>query len=96
MATNAQGTRPAGDSSDPLKTVPVPATPLVTPTNVGSVGVYDRDADGVDDLSRRRTSASLADDLPPAETRSNNSTFTWIISAIVLITLIYFILQWIF
>jgi len=102
MATNAPGTRPSGESNDPVRTGPTPVTPGVATPNlgtvgtVGSVGVYDQDVDGNNDSSVRRTPTSLADDPAPVGTRSGGSNFTWIIGVIVLILLIYFLLQWIF
>jgi hypothetical protein len=38
----------------------------------------------------------MVDDLPPAEVRSGGSLLTWVISAIVLILLVYFLLQFVF
>jgi len=104
MAKNAQGTQSTTETSDSLRTNATSTTPGVTTPNVGavgSVGVYDQDADGRDDSTMRSTSTSAmptsrANDGVPATTSSGGSTFTWIISAIVLIVLIYFLLQWIF
>jgi hypothetical protein len=99
MATNAPGTQPTGESNDPSRTGTTPVSPGVTTPNVGtvgSVGVYDQDVDGNNASSVRRTPTSLADDSAPIETRSGGPSFTWIIGAIVLILLIYFLWQWIF
>lgn len=92
MATNVQSTRPTSRSNDPAG---VETTPVVTPTSVGGVAVYDRDADTTTNPSLH-PSAALADDLPPAEVKSSTSMLTWIIGAIVLILLVYFLLQFIF
>jgi hypothetical protein len=92
MATNVQSTRPSSRSSD-LAGVDTKPTPVVTSTGVGGVAVYDRD---VDSTRRPTPSASMVDDLPPAAVRSSGSLLTWIISAVVLILLVYFLLQFIF
>jgi hypothetical protein len=92
MATNIQSTtRPSGLPSDPAVVEP---TPVVTPAGVSGVAVYDREADSTDASLHQPT--SMASDLPPAEVRSTGSMLTWIISAIVLILLVYFLLQFIF
>jgi hypothetical protein len=94
MATNIQGTRQTSRSNDRPE---VDTTPLVTPTAAGGVAVYDRDADTTTHPSLHASpSATLAEDLPPAEVRSGGSLLTWIISAIVLILLVYFLLQFVF
>jgi hypothetical protein len=90
MATNVQSTRPASRSTDPAGVETTP-TPVVTPAGVGGVAVYDRDLD-----TTTRPSASMVDDLPPAGVRSSGSILTWVISAIVLILLVYFLLQFVF
>jgi len=90
MATNAQGTRSTNRTVD---TTVVDGTPSVTTTGVGSVAVYDHDADTTVDTTRRTTMAS---DPMPVETRSTGSVMSWIIGAIVLILIAYFILQVIF
>lgn len=91
MATNIQSTtRPSGRPNDPTAVEP---TPVVTPTGSG-VAVYDRDPDATN--SSVHPSSSMASDLPPAEVRSSGSMLTWIISAIVLILLVYFLLQFVF
>jgi len=93
MATNTQGTRPVNRSGD--TTVVEETTPVVTPTGVGGVAVYDRDVDGTPN-STLRPSASMASDRMPVEERSAGSIISWIIGAIVLIVLAYFLLQIIF
>jgi hypothetical protein len=70
-------------------------TPVATTTGVGGVAVFDRDVDGTPN-STLRPSASIVDDRAPLETRSSGSTLSWIIGAIVLIVLAYFLLQMIF
>jgi hypothetical protein len=70
-------------------------TPVVTPTGVGGVAVYDRDVDGTSNPSLR-PSASMVEDPMPVETRSTGSILSWIIGAIVLIVLAYFLLQILF
>jgi len=96
MATNVQSTRPSNRSSD-LTDVETTPKPMVTPTGVGGVAVYDRDVDTTTNSSLRPSpSASMVDDLPPAEVRSSGSLLTWVISAVVLILLVYFLLQFIF
>jgi hypothetical protein len=91
MATNVQTTRPSSRPND-LTEVETTPTPVVTPA--GGVAVYDRDADTTTDPSLRST--AIADDLPPAEVRSSGSMLTWVISAILLILLVYFLLQFVF
>lgn len=83
MATNVQ---------DPRTTVP---TVEPVPTANGGVAVYDRPADGTTNSTLRST-GTLPADPAPLETRSSMSLFTWIIGAIVLIVLAYFLLQMIF
>jgi hypothetical protein len=94
MATNIQGTRPASRPGE-SPVVEATPTPVVTSTGVGGVAVYDRDVDGTSNPSLR-PSASLADDRGPIETRSSGSILTWIIGAVILIVLAYFLLQIIF
>jgi len=92
MTTNVQGTRPSNRTDD---TTVVDPTPAVTPTGVGGVAVYDRDVDGTTNPSLH-PSASLADDRVPVAERSSGSMVGWIIGAIVLIILAYFLLQMLF
>jgi len=94
MATNTQGTRQSGRQGEPSVAEQTP-TPVVTSTGVGGVAVYDHDEDGTTNSSRRQ-SASMVNDRGPIETRSSGSSLTWIIGAIVLIILAYFLLQMIF
>jgi hypothetical protein len=94
MATNTQGSRPVNRSSDPTVTDPTP-TPVVTPSGVGGVEVYDRDVDGTTNPSLR-PSASMREDQMPVETRSSGSILGWIIGAIVLIILAYFLYTMLF
>jgi hypothetical protein len=94
MATNVQGTRPSSRPGDPAGVETTP-TPVITPTGVGGVAVYDKDVDTTSNASLR-PSASMVDDRTPAEVRSSGSILTWIISAVVLIVLVYFLLQFVF
>jgi len=88
MTTNAQGSRPSSRPGDPTQVDTIP-TPVVAPTGVGGVAVYDRDVDA-------RPSASMVDDRVPVTTSSSGSILTWVISAVVLIILVYFLLQFVF
>jgi hypothetical protein len=94
MATNVQGTRPSSRTTDPAG-VETTTAPVGTSTEVGGVAVYDRDVDTTSNSSLR-PSTTMADDRAPAEVRSSGSFLTWIISAVVLILLVYFLLQFIF
>jgi hypothetical protein len=91
MTSNIQGTR----NTRPGEPTVVDPTPVVTPTGVGGVAVYDRNPDGTVN-STLRPSSPLADDRLPAETRASGSIMSWIIGAIVLVILAYFLLQFIF
>jgi hypothetical protein len=86
MATNVQNTRTTNRPDD---------TTGVTPTGVGGVAVYDRDVDRTTDPALR-PSATMTNDPVPVETRSSGSILSWIIGAIVLIVLVYFLLQMLF
>jgi hypothetical protein len=94
MATNVQGTRPAThpDGQTVVETTP---TPVTNANGIGSVAVYDTDGDRVADTPVRPT-ASLRSDPIPATTGSSGSGISWIIGAIVLIVLAYFLLQLLF
>jgi hypothetical protein len=70
-------------------------TPVVTPAGVGGVAVYDRDVDGTTNPSLR-PSGALHSDPVPVGTRPAGSILTWIIGAIVLIVIAYFLLQMLF
>jgi len=82
----------AANVQDPRTTVP---TVEPVPTANGGVAVYDRPADGTTNSTLRSTPALRADPAP-VEARSGMSLFTWIIGAIILIVLAYFLLQMIF
>jgi len=86
MTTNVQNTRSSSRPGDPdvVETTP---TPITAP--VGGVAVYDREVD-------TRPSASMVDDRVPADVRSSGSMLTWIISAVVLIVLVYLLLNYVF
>jgi hypothetical protein len=94
MATNVQGTRPTThpDGHTIVETTP---TSAINPTGVGGVAVYDTDGDRVADTAVR-PGASLRSDPIPAATGSGGSVISWIIGAIVLIVLAYFLLQMLF
>jgi hypothetical protein len=89
-----QGTRQSSRPGDATGVETTP-TPVVTPTGVGGVAVYDRDVDATNNSSLH-PSASMVEDRGPAEVRSSGSLLTWIISAIVLIVLVYFLMQFVF
>lgn len=93
MATNAQNTRPVGTPGDPPVVEPT-STPVVTPSGVGGVAVYDRYED--ERVDSTRPSGTLGNERVPVETRSTGSVLTWIIGAIILIVLAYFLFQFIF
>jgi len=95
MATNTQNTRTSTRPSDQSTTVETANTPINTATGVGGVAVYDQDDVRTTNPSTR-TSASMLDDRAPVETRSSGSMLSWIIGAIVLIAIVYFLLQWVF
>ena len=90
MTTNVQGTRLSSRPGEPTVAEP---TPVIAPTGIGGVAVYDVDPATNPTL---RPAASLVEDRAPVEVRSTGSILTWIISAIVLIVLAYFLLQFIF
>jgi len=94
MATNVQGTRPTNRPGDPTVAETTP-TPAVTPAGVGGVAVYDRDVDRTTDPALR-PSTTMTNNPVPVETRTTGSILSWIIGAIVLIVLAYFLLQLIF
>jgi hypothetical protein len=94
MTTNVQGTRPTNRPGEPTVVEEV-TTPVVTPAGVGGVAVYDRDVDGTPNPSPR-PSVSMTEDRMPVEERPSSSILSWIIGAIVLIILAYFLLQLIF
>lgn len=96
MTTNVPGTQPSPHRDDTTVVEGGPGvtpTPVVTPTGVGGVAVYDQNVDHTVDPARR---TSLAGDPLPVEARSTGSVMSWIIGAIVLILLAYFMLQVIF
>jgi hypothetical protein len=94
MTSNVPGTRPTNRAGETTVADPTP-TPVVTPTGVGGVAVYDQDVDRTTDPALRRRDTMTADPVP-AETRSTGSILSWIIGAIVLIVLVYFLMQMIF
>lgn len=99
MTTNVQGTRQSNRPGEPTTGE---SMPVITPLGAGGVAVYDVDKA----TDPTRPSASLLDDRVigdrvidnrgPAEVQSTGSIMTWIIGAIVLIVLAYFLLQFVF
>jgi hypothetical protein len=97
MGTNPQGTRPTNRPGEqPIADTTTTATPMGTTTGVGSVAVYDNDADHNTTSTTRPSTARMMDDRAPVETRSSGSILSWIIGAIVLIVLVYFLFQILF
>jgi hypothetical protein len=96
MVTNANDPRTTGRTGDNTTVTDPTPTPVVNPTGVGGVAVFDQDADGTPSNRTLRTSSSMATDHAPVETRSGGSMLSWIIGAIVLIVLAYFLIQIIF
>jgi hypothetical protein len=94
MTTNVRNTRPNDRPDEPTVAETTP-TPVVTPAGIGGVAVYDRDVDRTTDPALRRTGA-MANDPLPVETRTTGSILSWVIGAIVLIVLAYFLLQLLF
>lgn len=93
MATNMQNTRPTNRAGD---TTVAETTPVVTPAGtVGGVAVFDHDADRTTDSTLRPTGTMHSDPVPVGS-RSSGSMLSWIIGAIVLIVLAYFLLQILF
>jgi len=94
MSTNGQRTRTTThpDGHTVVETTP---TSAINSTGIGGVAVYDHDGDRVAD-STGRPVASIHSDPIPATTGSNGSVISWIIGAIVLIVLAYFLLQMLF
>jgi hypothetical protein len=93
MATNVQGTRTTThpDGQTVVETTP---TSAVNTTGIGGVAVYDQDGDRVADTTARP--ANMHSDPIPATTGSSGSVIGWIIGAIVLIVLAYFLMQMLF
>jgi hypothetical protein len=92
MAANPQGTRSTTRTGDTTVADTTTATPVGT---VGNVAVYDNDGDRTTNPSLH-TSTTRMDDRVPVETRSGGSALSWIIGAIVLIVLAYFLFQMLF
>jgi hypothetical protein len=95
MATNPQGTRSTTRTGDTTVADTTTATPVGTTGTVGNVAVYDNDGDRTTNPSLH-TSTTRMDDRVPVETRSGGSILSWIIGAIVLIVLAYFLFQILF
>jgi hypothetical protein len=93
MATNVQNTRTTThpDGHTVVETTP---TSAINSTGIGGVAVYDHDGDRVADTTGRP--ASIHSDPIPAATGSGGSVISWIIGAIVLIVLAYFLFQILF
>lgn len=90
MTTNVQNARPTGRSVD-TTVDPTPGVEVVS-TGVGGVAVYDRTDDRVTDSTLHRATAEPV----PVETRTTGSILSWIIGAIVLVVLVYFLMQILF
>ena len=90
MTTNLQGTRPATHACD---TTVIDHTQHTTEIPTGGVAVYDRVVDRTVDPAVR---TPMANDPLPVEARATGSVMSWIVGAIVLILIVYFILQFIF
>lgn len=90
MATNVQGTRTTNRTDE----VPGAERDVTTVGTPGNVAVYDNDVDRTTDPALRTTPSGM--DRVPVETRSSGSIMSWIIGAIVLIVIAYFLLQFIF
>ncbi len=60
------------------------------------VAVYDRDTERTTDPAMRTTTTSPTADRVPTEPRSSGSVLAWIIGAVILIILAYFLLQFFF
>jgi len=96
MTTDVTGTRPVARPNEPVVGEPTPtATPVVTPTGVNGVAVYDRGPDGTTNPSVR-PSASMVGDRAPIATRSTSSMIAWIIGLVILLVLVYFLWQMFF
>lgn len=97
MTTNLSGTRPTTPPADripervPERVVEPTPTPVVTATGIGGVAVYDHQADRLTDPA-----APVPGTRIPAEARSTNSVLNWVLGAIVLIVVAYFLWQIIF
>lgn len=89
MATDVKNTRPGAQPDEPVRAETTP-TPLVTPSGVDGVAVYDQGPDAATSPSK-----SMNQDPAPIETRSS-SMIAWIIGIVILVILIYFLWQIIF
>jgi hypothetical protein len=94
MATNVQNTRTTThpDGHTVVGTTP---TSAINSTGIGGVAVYDTDGDRIAD-STGRPVASIHSDPVPVATGAGGSVISWIIGAIVLIVLAYFLFQILF
>lgn len=95
MATNVQGTSRTTTQADGTTVVDTTPASAVNPTGVGGVAVYDNDGDRIAD-GPMRPAASMRNDPIPATTGSNGSVIGWIIGAILLIVLAFFLWQMLF
>lgn len=99
MATNPQGTRSTTRTGEPTVADTTTATPVGT---AGNVAVFDNDGDRTANPSMHTSTTrvdgttKIVDDRVPVETRSGGSVLSWIIGAIVLIVLAYFLFQILF
>jgi len=94
MATDMQSTRPVARPDEPAKVEPTP-TPVVTPSGVNGVAVYDRGPDGATSPSVY-PSESRVQDPARVTTRSGSFMIAWIIGIVILVILAYFLWQFLF
>lgn len=92
MTTNIQGTR-LNSLGEPIVVEPKPPTPILTPLGASGIAVYDNDSTTNPTVL---PSTTMVKDRIPTEVRPTSSILTWVISAVVLIVLAYFILQLLF
>jgi hypothetical protein len=91
MATNVQGTRPAVRPDEPVGVEPKPTTaPVVNPSGVNGVAVYDRGPDGTNSVN---PSVSMHQDPAPVTTQSTGTIIAWIVGIVVLLIIVYFLWQ---
>ena len=96
MTTNIQDARPTNRTDQPVGNTPTPKpTPVVNPTGVSGVAVYDQGPDRPADPSTVHAVSSIYEPAP-VKTSSTVSTMAWIIGIIVMIIIAYFILQMLF
>jgi hypothetical protein len=93
MTTNVQGTRPTVRPDEQVGVEPKPTTtPVVNPSGVNGVAVYDRGPNGTTTPSVL-PSVSMHEDPAPVTTQSTGTIIAWIIGIVVLLVLVYFLWQ---